>query len=96
MGKSLRDTCARESRADWKPPSDRPDLIKLLEHSSKRRMAELIPIRFGRERHLSRLDHGQERPRFLCSAVAGHEAQSAGREVFTLSQMNDYGMLWLV
>jgi len=48
LGKSLRDTCPRESHADWKPPSDRPDPMKLLEHSNKRRMVELIPIRFGR------------------------------------------------
>jgi uncharacterized protein (DUF2252 family) len=48
MGKGLRDTCPRESHADWKPPSDRPDPMQLLAHSNKRRMAELIPIRFGR------------------------------------------------
>ncbi|MDM0071197.1 DUF2252 domain-containing protein [Variovorax sp. J31P207] len=48
MGKGLRDTCPRESHADWKPLSDRPDPMHLLEHSNKRRMAELIPIRFGR------------------------------------------------
>ena len=48
MGKGLRDTCPRESHADWKLPSDRPDPMQLLAHSNKRRMAELIPIRFGR------------------------------------------------
>jgi hypothetical protein len=43
MGKSLRDICPRESHADWKPPSGRPDPMQLLEHSNKRRMVELIP-----------------------------------------------------
>lgn len=47
-GKSLRDKCPRESHAVWKPATDRLDPIHFLEESSKGRMPELIPIRYGR------------------------------------------------
>jgi uncharacterized protein (DUF2252 family) len=47
-GKSLRDKCPRESHAVWKPAADRPDPVHLLEESSKGRIADLIPIRYGR------------------------------------------------
>jgi uncharacterized protein (DUF2252 family) len=47
-GKSLRDKCPREGHAVWKPAPDRHDPIHLLEESSKGRIAELIPIRYGR------------------------------------------------
>ena len=47
-GKSLRDQCPHEAHADWKPTTDRHDPIHLLEESSKGRLAELIPIRYGR------------------------------------------------
>ena len=47
-GKKLRDKCPRQSHAAWKPPAGRPDPIALLEESSKGRLRELIPIRYGR------------------------------------------------
>ena len=48
MGKSLRERCPRESHALWQPAPDRPDPVFLLEESSKGRLPELIPIRYGR------------------------------------------------
>jgi len=47
-GKAIRDTCPRESHADWKPPADRSDPIVILEASDKERLPELIPVRYGR------------------------------------------------
>ena len=47
-GKAIRDTCPRESHADWKPPADRSDPIEILEASNKGRLPELIPVRYGR------------------------------------------------
>jgi hypothetical protein len=47
-GKSLRQTCPRSSHAIWKPPVDRPDPLRSLEQSNNGRIAELIPIRYGR------------------------------------------------
>jgi hypothetical protein len=47
-GKAIRDTCLRESHADWKPPADRSDPIVILEASDKERLPELIPVRYGR------------------------------------------------
>jgi hypothetical protein len=34
-GKAIRDTCPRESHADWKPPADRSDPTVILEASDK-------------------------------------------------------------
>jgi uncharacterized protein (DUF2252 family) len=48
MGKSLRDKCPRTAHAVWKPPSNRPDPLELLVESSKGRIPQLIPIRYGR------------------------------------------------
>jgi len=48
MGKGLREKCPRASHAAWEPAADRPDPIVLLEESSKGRIPELIPIRYGR------------------------------------------------
>jgi uncharacterized protein (DUF2252 family) len=47
-GKALRDQTPRQSHADWKPPRDRRDPIDILEASNQDRLAELVPIRFGR------------------------------------------------
>lgn len=47
-GKSLRDTCPRNEHAAWKEPVNRPDPVALLEASSKGRIPQLIPIRYGR------------------------------------------------
>jgi uncharacterized protein (DUF2252 family) len=51
MGKSLRDGCPRAAHAVWKPPSDRRDPVELLVESSKGRIPQLIPIRYGRMMH---------------------------------------------
>jgi len=48
IGKSLRERCSRQSHATWKPHGDRPDPLRLLEQSSKGRVPELIPLRYGR------------------------------------------------
>src|SRR5262249_21814628 len=48
MGKSLRDKCPRQDHAIWKAPADRPDPLVLLKESSKGRIPQLIPIRYGR------------------------------------------------
>src|SRR5262245_55467725 len=48
QGKALRDKRPRQDHAAWKSPTDRPDPVALLEESSKGRIPELIPIRYGR------------------------------------------------
>jgi len=48
MGKSLREKCPRKAHAVWDASHDRPDPVQLLEESSKGRIPELIPIRYGR------------------------------------------------
>jgi uncharacterized protein (DUF2252 family) len=47
-GKELRTTVTRESHAGWRPHKERPDPVKILVDSSKGRMKELLPIRYGR------------------------------------------------
>ena len=47
-GKAQRVTCPRESQAGFKPDPARPDPIDILIASSEGRIAELIPIRYGR------------------------------------------------
>jgi uncharacterized protein (DUF2252 family) len=48
MGKALRDKCPRTAHAAWQPPSNRPNPLELLVESSKGRIPQLIPIRYGR------------------------------------------------
>jgi uncharacterized protein (DUF2252 family) len=48
MGKQLRRTLTRQSHAGWHPHKERPDPIEILVDSSKGRMKELLPIRYGR------------------------------------------------
>jgi uncharacterized protein (DUF2252 family) len=48
MGKSLRVKTPRNSHADWKRAKERPDPVRLLMESSKGRIQNLIPIRYGR------------------------------------------------
>ena len=48
MGESLRKKCPRTSHADWKPSSDRPDPVQLIEESDKGRIPQLVPLRHGR------------------------------------------------
>jgi len=47
-GKRIRDTVSRAVHAEWKPPTDRRDPVELLESTNEGRVAELVPIRFGR------------------------------------------------
>ncbi len=47
-GKALRTTIPRSSHAAWKRPSDRKDPIALLQESDAERLADLVPIRYGR------------------------------------------------
>jgi hypothetical protein len=47
-GKALRQHAPRSSHAEWSPPSDRRDPIKILAESSARRIQHLVPIRYGR------------------------------------------------
>lgn len=47
-GKALRDKCAKNTHASWKPHPKRRDPIDLLIESSKGRMTQLVPIRYGR------------------------------------------------
>jgi uncharacterized protein (DUF2252 family) len=47
-GKALRNSVPRTSHAGWEPPRDRTDPIEILIESSKGRLQNLIPIRYGR------------------------------------------------
>jgi len=47
-GKALRARVPHESHAGWKPPAKGRDPIKLLELSSRGRLPDLVPIRYGR------------------------------------------------
>ncbi len=47
-GKTLRDSVPRQSHAGWEPPANRRDPIEILKESNQDRMAELVPIRYGR------------------------------------------------
>jgi uncharacterized protein (DUF2252 family) len=48
MGRACRRQVPRSSHAEWKPPSDRTELIDLLETSNRSRLPHLVPIRHGR------------------------------------------------
>jgi uncharacterized protein DUF2252 len=47
-GKALRNKVPRSSHAAWSAAPDRPDPVSLLEESNRTRLAELVPIRYGR------------------------------------------------
>jgi len=47
-GKALREAVPRESHATWKPPARQRDPIDILKVSSRDRVPELVPIRYGR------------------------------------------------
>jgi uncharacterized protein (DUF2252 family) len=47
-GKALRDIASRASQAGWKPAEGRRDPVELVSESNAGRMADLVPIRFGR------------------------------------------------
>ena len=48
MGKALRDKCPRTSHAEWKPPHDRPDPVRLVLKADEGRLPDLLPLRHGR------------------------------------------------
>ena len=47
-GREQRKAAARSSHAEWAPPGDRPDPVAILEEQARSRVADLIPIRYGR------------------------------------------------
>ena len=47
-GRAARQETPRSSHSQWRPSSDRPDTVALLEEQSIGRVADLIPIRYGR------------------------------------------------
>ena len=47
-GKALRESCPRESHADWKEPTNRRDPVELVLASEEGRVPELLPLRHGR------------------------------------------------
>jgi hypothetical protein len=47
-GKAARKVVARDSHAVFRPAADRPDPIGMLEQQAQGRVAELLPIRYGR------------------------------------------------
>ena len=49
-GRALRERVPRTSHAKWAPAADRPDPVTLLKESDRGRLAELLPIRYGRMR----------------------------------------------
>src|SRR5689334_22006314 len=48
IGRTARLKTPRESHAIWEAPADRPDPIALLEEQARSRVADLVPIRYGR------------------------------------------------
>ena len=47
-GKDARAHTTRSSHAEWKAPKDREDPVAILERQAESRVAELVPIRYGR------------------------------------------------
>jgi uncharacterized protein (DUF2252 family) len=47
-GKALRAVATRKAQREWKPPVNRADPVDILMESSKGRVEELLPIRYGR------------------------------------------------
>src|SRR5277367_521860 len=47
-GKALREKVSRRSHGKWAVAAGRPDPIKVLQESDRGRLAELLPIRYGR------------------------------------------------
>ena len=48
LGREARSRVPASSHRGWKPASDRPDPIALLEEQAKTRVPQLVPIRYGR------------------------------------------------
>jgi uncharacterized protein (DUF2252 family) len=47
-GREARRLAPRSSHGDWQPPTDRPDPVKTLIDQAEGRVAELLPLRYGR------------------------------------------------
>jgi uncharacterized protein (DUF2252 family) len=47
-GRKLREAVPREAHAGWAPRGDRRDPIEILEEQAATRIAELVPVRYGR------------------------------------------------
>ena len=48
QGRALRDVVSRKDQQEWTPPDHRADPVDLLIESSRGRLEELLPIRYGR------------------------------------------------
>jgi Uncharacterized protein conserved in bacteria (DUF2252) len=48
VGRGLRERVPRSSHAAWSPAADRPDPISLLEEQDRSRLAQFVPLRYGR------------------------------------------------
>ncbi len=48
VGKAARSRAARSAHAEWEPAADRADPVEILEAQASTRVAELVPIRYGR------------------------------------------------
>jgi len=48
VGRSLRERVPRSSHASWSPAADRSDPIGLLEEQDRSRLAQFVPLRYGR------------------------------------------------
>jgi uncharacterized protein (DUF2252 family) len=48
FGKRARKSAPRASHAEWAPAGDRPDPVDVLERQAADRVAELVPLRYGR------------------------------------------------
>jgi uncharacterized protein (DUF2252 family) len=47
-GEAMRKQCPRSAHAEWNPPHDRPDPVRLVEEGNAGRIPDLIPLRHGR------------------------------------------------
>ncbi len=47
-GKAARKRVPRSTHGDWAPADDRPDPVEILEKQGTERVAELVPLRYGR------------------------------------------------
>jgi uncharacterized protein (DUF2252 family) len=47
-GKEHRKETPRAAHAEWSAPADRPDPVEILKQQDKHRVADLVPIRYGR------------------------------------------------
>src|SRR5207247_205922 len=48
QGRAARSAASRSSHAGWTPPADRRDAVDVLQEQAAARVAELVPIRYGR------------------------------------------------